>query len=165
MSGKGFFALIAPLMLMFALSACEQGVQPGVQSAPESGFRGEAGRVIDVRAVDLRRTRSGATQGTLVGAGVGGVGGAIAGAAIGRNAGSAVLGGALGAVGGAIVGTAVDQNSPSRGIAVTIDKDDGYRITIAQRDDGIQIGDRVIIVYDNYGVARAVRDSGRDYGY
>ena len=40
---------------------------------------------------------------------------------------------------------------------------DGTTVTIAQRDDGdVQMGDRVVIVYDNNGVARAVRDtSGR----
>ena len=54
------------------------------------------------------------------------------------------------------------SNSPTRGIAVTVNKDDGQQVTIAQRDDGdVQMGDRVIIVYDNEGVARAVRDTGR----
>jgi outer membrane lipoprotein SlyB len=164
MFGKWLFALVAPLMLAATLSACnDQGVQPGVvQTSAAGGYQGEAGRVVAIRDVDLRETKSGVTNGTLIGGGVGGVGGAIAGAAIGGNAGSAVLGGVLGAVGGAIAGTAIDRNSTSRGIAVTINKDDGTQVTIAQRDDGdVQMGDRVIIVYDNNGVARAVRDTGR----
>ena len=48
-----------------------------------------------------------------------------------------------------------------RGIEVTVQKDDGQRVTIAQRDDGdVQMGDRVAIVYDRNGVAKAVRDAG-----
>ncbi len=81
-------------------------------------------------------------------------------------AGSAILGGVLGAVGGAVVGTAVDRNSTKRGIEVTIRKDDGQTVTIAQTDDGdVQMGDRVAIVYDRNGVARAVRDTGRRRDY
>jgi outer membrane lipoprotein SlyB len=161
---KWFFALLAPLALAAVLGACnDQAVQPGVvQTSAAGGYRGESGQVVSIQTVDLRETRTGITNGTLIGGGVGGVGGAIAGAAIGGTAGSAVLGGVIGAVGGAIAGTAIDRNSTTRGIAVTINKDDGTQVTIAQRDDGdVQMGDRVIIVYDNNGVARAVRDSGR----
>ena len=162
MFGKWLFALVAPLALAATLSACNDGVQPGIQAAPAGGFRGEAGRVVAIRDVDLQNTRRGVSNGTLIGGGVGGVGGAVAGAAIGGTAGSAVLGGVLGAVGGAIAGTAIDRNTTTRGIEVTVQKDDGQVVTIAQRDDGdVQMGDRVIIVYDGNGIARAVRDSGR----
>jgi outer membrane lipoprotein SlyB len=46
---------------------------------------------------------------------------------------------------------------------VTVQKDNGQQVTIAQTDDGdVQMGDRVAIVYDRNGVAKAVRDtSGR----
>ena len=48
-----------------------------------------------------------------------------------------------------------------RGIEVTVQRDDGQRVTVAQPDDGeIQMGDRVAIVYDRNGVARVVRDNG-----
>ena len=164
MFGKWLFALLAPLALAATLSACnDQGVQPGVvQTSAAGGYRGEAGRVVGIRDVDLSQRRAGVSDGTLIGGGVGAAGGAIAGAAIGGTAGSAVLGGVLGAVGGAIAGTAIDRNSTTRGIEVTVQKDDGQVVTIAQRDDGdVQMGDRVIIVYDGNGVARAVRDSGR----
>jgi len=164
MFGKWLFALLAPLALAATLTACnEQGVQPGiVQTSAAGGYRGEAGRIIGIRDVDLSQRRAGVSDGTLIGGGVGAAGGAIAGAAIGGTAGSAVLGGVLGAVGGAIAGTAIDRNSTTRGIEVTVQKDDGQVVTIAQRDDGdVQMGDRVIIVYDGNGVARAVRDSGR----
>ena len=164
MFGKWLFALLAPLALAVTLTACnEQGVQPGiVQTSAAGGYRGEAGRVVGIRDVDLSQRRAGVSDGTLIGGGVGAAGGAIAGAAIGGTAGSAVLGGVLGAVGGAIAGTAIDRSSTTRGIEVTVQKDDGQVVTIAQRDDGdVQMGDRVIIVYDGNGVARAVRDSGR----
>jgi len=164
MFAKWLVGLLLPLALAATLGACnEQGVQPGiVNTSAAGGYRGEAGRVVSIREVNINERGSGMNDGTLIGAGVGGVGGAIAGAAIGGNAGSALLGGVLGAVGGGIAGTAIDQNSTRRGIEIAIQKDDGSSVTIAQRDDGdVQMGDRVIIVYDRDGVARAVRDTGR----
>src|SRR3954462_12092598 len=164
MFGKWLWALLAPLALAATLTACnDQGVQPGiVQTSAAGGYRGEAGRVVSIRDINLSERKQGISDGTLIGGGIGGVGGAVAGAAIGGTAGSAVLGGVLGAVGGAIAGTAIDRNSSTRGIEGTIQKDDGQMVTIAQRDDGdVQMGDRVMIVYDGNGIARAVRDSGR----
>jgi outer membrane lipoprotein SlyB len=164
MFGKWLFALLAPLALAATLSACnEQGVQPGVVQTSAGGYRGEAGRVVSIREVAVRSNQQGVSDGTLVGGGVGAAGGAIAGAAIGHTAGSAILGGVLGAVGGAIAGTAIDRGTSTRqGIEVTVQKDDGSSVVIAQRDDGdVQMGDRVIIVYDSNGVARVVRDTGR----
>jgi outer membrane lipoprotein SlyB len=163
MFGRWLLGLLAPLVLAATLGACnDNGVQPGVvQTSAAGGYRGEAGRVVAIREVPLRGGGSGVNDGTLIGGGVGAAGGAVAGAAIGGTAGSAVLGGVLGAVGGAIAGTAIDQNSTRRGIEVVVQKDDGSQVTIAQRDDGdVQMGDRVVIVYNNNGVARAVRDTG-----
>jgi outer membrane lipoprotein SlyB len=167
MFGKWILALLAPLALAATRSACNEGVQPGVvQTSATEGYRGEAGRVVSIREVAVRNSQSGASEGTLIGGGVGAAGGAIAGAAIGGNAGSAILGGVLGAVGGAIAGTAIDRNATRQGIEVTVQKDDGTSVVIAQRDDGdVQMGDRVIIVYDRNGVARAVRDTGRRRDY
>lgn len=164
MFGKWLFALLAPLALAATLSACnDQGVQPGVvQTSAADGYRGESGRVVSIREVAVRTSQSGVSDGTLIGGGVGAAGGAVAGAAIGGTAGSAVLGGVLGGIGGAIAGTAIDRNSSRPGIEVTVQKDDGTTVTIAQRDDGdVQMGDRVIIVYDRNGIARVVRDTGR----
>ena len=164
MFGKWLFALLAPLALAATLSACNEGVQPGVvQTSAVQGFRGETGRVVSIREVGVRGNQTGANDGTLIGGGVGAAGGAIAGAAIGGTAGSAILGGVLGAVGGAIAGTAIDrQTSTRQGIEVTVQKDDGTSVVIAQRDNGdIQMGDRIMIVYDNNGVASVVRDTGR----
>jgi outer membrane lipoprotein SlyB len=161
MFGRWIFAVLAPLVLATVLGACNDGVQPGVVQTTQGGYRGETGRVIAIRDVSLSRGGSGMNDGTLVGGGVGAAGGAIAGAAIGGNAGSAVLGGVLGAIGGAVAGTAIDQNSSRRGIEVTVRKDDGTTVTIAQPDDGdVQMGDRVAIVYNSNGVAKAVRDTG-----
>jgi outer membrane lipoprotein SlyB len=43
-----------------------------------------------------------------------------------------------------------------------VQKDDGQKVDIAQSDDGdVQMGDRVNIVTDRNGVARAVRDTSR----
>jgi outer membrane lipoprotein SlyB len=72
------------------------------------------------------------------------------------------VGGVLGAVAGGITGTAIDQQRGRRGIEVTVQRDDGQQVTIAQTDNGdIQMGDRVMIVYDRSGVPRAVRDQSR----
>jgi len=144
MFSRWMFAVLAPLALAVTLGACDNnGVQPGVVQS-QGGYRGESGRVIAIRDVSLRNGSSGMNDGKLVGGGVG-----------------AVLGGVLGAIGGAVAGTAIDQNSTRRGIEVTIRKDDGSTVNIAQRDDGdVQMGDRVIIVYNDRGVAKAVRDTG-----
>ena len=163
MLAKTIRALVLPLVLAIGLSACDDnGVQPGVVTTAASGYQGETGRVMAIREVPLRNSQSGVSNGTLIGGGVGAAGGAVAGAAIGGNAGSAILGGLLGAVGGAVAGTAIDRNSTKRGIEVSIQKDDGQTVTIAQTDDGdVQMGDRVVIVRDRNGVARAVRDTSR----
>lgn len=163
MVAKWMLGALAPLVLVMSLGACQnQGVQPGVVQSPAS-YRGESGRVIAIREVPLSGGSGGVSNGTLIGGGVGAAGGAITGAAIGHNAGSAALGGLLGAVGGAIAGTAIDRNgSTRRGIEVTVQKDDGSKVTIAQPDDGdVQMGDRVVVVYDRNGVAKAVRDTNR----
>lgn len=163
MLAKTIRVLVLPLVLAFGLCACDDnGVQPGVVTTASSGYQGESGRVMAIREVPLRNSQSGVSNGTLIGGGVGAAGGAVAGAAIGGNAGSAILGGLLGAVGGAVAGTAIDRNSTKRGIEVSIQKDDGQTVTIAQADDGdVQMGDRVVIVRDRNGVARAVRDTSR----
>jgi outer membrane lipoprotein SlyB len=152
------------LALAATLGACDQGVQPGVvNTSAAGGYRGESGRVVSIREVPLKGS-SGLNDGTLVGGGVGAAGGAIVGGAVSHSVGGALIGAALGAVGGGIAGTAIDQNgSTRRGIEVTIQKDDGSNVTIAQKDDNdVQMGDRVVVVYDNKGVGKAVRDtSGR----
>jgi outer membrane lipoprotein SlyB len=168
MLAKSLSGLVLSVVLAIGLSACldDNGVQPGVVSTSTSGYRGEAGRVMSIREVPLQSNQSGVSDGTLIGGGVGAAGGAVAGAAIGGTAGSAILGGVLGAVGGAVAGTAIDRGRTKRGIEVTIQKDDGQTVAIAQPDDGdVQMGDRVVIVYDKNGVARAVRDTGRRRDY
>jgi outer membrane lipoprotein SlyB len=165
MFGKLLLGLLMPLALMGGLAACENSnaVQPGVvnTSAYGSGYRGETGRVVSIREVPVRGRSSGVSDGTLIGGGLGAAGGAAIGAATTNTVGGAVVGGVLGAVGGAIAGTAIDQNSTRRGIEVTVQKDNGQTVTIAQYDDGdVQMGDRVAIVYDRNGVAKAVRDTG-----
>ena len=165
MFGKWLPRLLLPLALVTGLAACESGnaVQQGVVTTPAAGaYRGETGRVIAIREVPVRRGNTGVSDGTLIGGGLGAAGGAAIGAATTNSVGGAVVGGLLGAVAGGIAGTAVDQNATRRGIEVTIQKDDGQRVTIAQLDDGdVQMGDRVAIVYDRNGVAKAVRDPNR----
>lgn len=163
MSAKWLFSLLLPLALAMSLGACnDEAVQPGVVNTSASGgYRGESGRVVEIREVAVRKGGSGVSDGTLIGGGVGAAGGAAIGAATTNSVGGAVVGGLLGAVGGAIAGTAVDRNSTRRGIAITVQRDDGQNVTIAQPDNGdIQMGDRVNIVYDRNGVAHVVRDTG-----
>ena len=166
MLGKWLLTLLMPVALAAGLGACNGSsgaVQPGVvNTSASSGYRGDSGRVVSIREVPVRGSSgSGVSSGTLVGGGLGAAGGAAIGAATTNSVGGAVVGGLLGAVAGGIAGTAVDQNSSRRGIEVTVQRDDGQQVTVAQYDDGdVQMGDRVVIVYDRNGVAKVVRDTG-----
>jgi outer membrane lipoprotein SlyB len=171
--------------LVASLGACTQtgsGTQPGyVNTSASNGYNngsynngsyggsynggaqtGDQGRVMSIREVPLRGGQ-GMNDGTLVGGGLGAAGGAAIGAATTNSVGGAVVGGLLGAVGGAIAGNIVGRGSSTqRGIEVTVQKDDGQTVTIAQADNGdVQMGDRVRIVQDRNGVAVAVRDQSR----
>lgn len=165
MFGKWLLSLLVPAALAASLGACtgtSGGVQPGVvNTAAQGSYRGETGRVMAIREVAVRGSSgSGMNDGTLIGGGLGAAGGAAIGAATTNSVGGAVVGGLLGAIGGAIAGTAVDRGSSRRGIEVTVQKDNGQQVKIAQYDDGdVQMGDRVQIVYDGNGVAKAVRDT------
>ncbi len=167
MFGKWLLGVLLPLALAAGLGACNGSsgaVQPGVvNTSAAGGYRGETGRVVSIREVPVRNRNSGVSDGTLIGGGVGAAGGAVIGGATTHSVGGAVVGGLLGAVAGGIAGTAIDQNSSRRGIEVTVQKDNGQQVTVAQYDDGdVQMGDRVAIVYDSNGVAKVVRDtSGR----
>jgi outer membrane lipoprotein SlyB len=179
--------LMAPVALAASLGtslgACTQtgGTQPGyVNTSASNGYgggynngsyngggynsaqTGDQGRVMSIREVPLAGGR-GMNDGTLVGGGVGAAGGAAIGAATTNSVGGAIVGGLLGAVGGAIAGNIVGRGTSSqRGIEVTVQKDDGQTVTIAQADNGdVQMGDRVRIVQDRNGVAQAVRDTSR----
>jgi outer membrane lipoprotein SlyB len=98
-------------------------------------------------------------MGGIIGGGVG----ATIGAITSQTVGGGLVGLLLGTVGGAIAGTIADgQRSGGRGIEVTVQRDDGQSVTVAQRDDGdVQLGDRVQVVQDGRGVARVVRDTTR----
>ena len=102
--------------------------------------------------------------GGLLGAGAG----ATIGAVTSHTLGGGIVGAMIGLVGGAIVGTIASGNYGSnsgyggRGIEVTVQRDDGQQVTVAQRDDGdIQLGDRVQVVQNRQGVAQVVRDNTR----
>ena len=166
MFGKWLLSLLLPATLAVGLGACNESsgtMQPGAVYTSASGsYSGEFGpRRSRFCEVPLRGSNSGASTGTFVGGGLGAAGGAAIGAATTNSVVGAVVGGLLGAVGGAIAGTAIDSGgSTKRGIEVTVQKADGQTVAIAQYDDGdVQMGDRVTIVTDRNGVARAVRDT------
>ncbi len=164
--------LLLPLLVLSAagLSACDSGGVPQgyvtttnrqTASAPPVGTpTGETGRVVAINEAMVQGVGGGSGNGPLVGGVLGAVGGAIIGGIVQQGGG--LVGALLGAVGGAIAGVIVDRHGggPGRGIEVVVQKDDGQKVTIAQRDDGdIQLGDRVQIVQDASGVAKAVRDN------
>lgn len=135
---------------------------------------GETGRVVSINDVSLRGGGGGggggSGSGSMVGGLLGGLGGIAIGASGGRGLGGGLIGGVLGAVGGAIAGTIIENHTNvgggGRGIEVMVQKDNGQTVTVAQRDDGdVQLGDRVQIVQGRGGVARVVRDSGRQPDY
>ncbi len=166
MFGKWLLSLVVPLALVGALSACNGSsgaVQPGVVNTSAAGsYRGETGRVIAIREVPVKSGNTGVSDGTLIGGGAGRrgrcrdrrrhhqLGGRRGGRRpFGRRGGRHRRHGDR------------PELRPAAGIEVTVQKDNGQRVTIAQRDDGdVQMGDRVAIVYDRNGVAKAVRDTG-----
>ncbi len=202
--------LLAPLVLAAGVSACANGVQPGIvsqsppqqqtasanppygqgqapqgyqqNSGPSGGYNGggyggqgpnggyqpvsavpgDGGRVVSINEVSLGGRGIDSTA-------IGGILGALGGIAIGVGTGGGwsggLLGGLLGGMGGAAAGSVFDQHGGhGRGIEVTVQRDDGSTVTIAQRDNGdIQLGDRVQIVQGRNGVAQAVRDTTRTY--
>jgi outer membrane lipoprotein SlyB len=176
--------LLLPLMLAAGLGACaSNAVQPGIvyTSAGPPGVSqgstagpaanaaavGASGRVTSVREISMQGGspapygRGGVMTGGMIGA----AGGSMAGALISQSVGGSIVGLVLGAVAGGIAGSIYDRQGggAGRGIEVTVQRDDGQSVTIAQRDDGdVQLGDRVQIVQDQRGVARAVRDTSRN---
>ena len=165
---------VVPVVLASVLAGCaSNAVQPGIvhsssgtsASAPTYGAAtaGEAGRVVSINEVALRGAGGGSGNGALIGGALGAAGGGVLGGVTGKTAGATLIGALLGAVGGAIAGSIADgHRGGGRGIEVTVQKDDGKQVTVAQRDDGdVQLGDRVHIVQDNRGVARVVRDTAR----
>ena len=164
---------LLPLLLAVGLAACDSGaVNPGyvnTASAGPSSVPVGAGRVVAINDVSLRGSGGGGSgRGPLIGGLLGGASGAAIGAATSNSIGGGLVGGLLGAIGGAIAGSIFDSHggavSGGRGIEVTVERDDGQKVTIAQHDDGdIQLGDRVQIVQDQHGVARAVRDTSHTY--
>lgn len=177
--------LLLPLVLAAGLGACaSNAVQPGIvsSSAPVYGSPssvpppgaptqvaystpvGGPGRVVSIREVGLAGSGgSGGGNGALMGGIIGGGIGATIGAITSQTVGGGLVGLLLGTVGGAIAGTIADgQRGGGRGIEVTVQRDDGQSVTVAQRDDGdVQLGDRVQVVQDGRGVARVVRDTTR----
>lgn len=191
MRGNWIRVLVLPLLLAAGLGACaSNGVQPGIVStsggpvatAPAasggavqqasypqgsaSGVIGDAGRVVSIREVAMAggsRSGGGSGNGAFLGGLLGAGTGATIGAITSNSLGGGIVGALIGAVGGAIAGTIADgQRGPGRGIEVTVQRDDGQQVTVAQQDDGdIQLGDRVQIVQNRQGVAQVVRAQQR----
>jgi outer membrane lipoprotein SlyB len=168
--------VLLPVALAIGLSACaSNGVQPGIVtgSSTGGGFQNASapvsmgtGRVVSINEIQLAGAGggSGSGNGSLSGGLLGGAGGAALGGIVGRGSlGGFLIGGLLGAVGGAIAGTIYDgHRGGGRGIEVTVQRQDGATMKVAQRDDGdIQLGDRVEVVQDSRGVAKVVRDNSR----
>ncbi len=176
MRGNSLRAVLLPILLAAGVGACaNNGVQPGYVTTPHGSSQasastygtptGESGRVVAINDTSIRGGGS-SGNGPLVGGLLGGLGGMAIGASGGRGIGGGLIGGVLGGIAGAIGGTIFDRPSPGRGVEVTVQKDNGQTVTIAQRDDGdVQLGDRVQIVQDRNGVAKAVRDNSRQQDY
>jgi outer membrane lipoprotein SlyB len=146
------------------------GPAQGSNAYPAPAVAGEAGRVVSIREVGLAGAGGGGGggNGPLLGGLLGAGAGATIGAVTSQTLGGGIVGAMIGLVGGAIVGTIASGNYGSnsgyggRGIEVTVQRDDGQQVTVAQRDDGdIQLGDRVQIVQNRQGTAQVVRDNTR----
>lgn len=173
MIGKWVRLTLLPLALAVGLAACDSGgVQPGIVNTSAAGpamsngttvMPGGQGRVVSIREVGLKG-QGGSGNGALMGGLIGAAGGGALGGITSNSLGGGLVGALLGAVGGAIAGSIVDgQRGSGRGIEVVVQRDDGQKVTVAQRDDGdVQLGDRVQIVQDRQGVAKVVRDGSRN---
>ena len=174
MRGKSVPAVLLPVILAAGLGACaNNGVQPGYVNNTSYGTStasastygtptGESGRVVAINDTSVRGGGGGSGNGPMVGGLLGGLGGIAIGASGGRGLAGGLIGGLIGGVAGAIGGTIFDRHAPGRGIEVVVQQDSGQTVTVAQRDDGdVQLGDRVQIVRDHSGVAKAVRDNSR----
>lgn len=143
---------------------------PAQGSAYGASPVGQAGRVVSINEVSLQGSGGGGSggNGPLLGGLIGAAGGATVGAITSQSLGGGIVGALIGLVGGAIAGTIASGNYGSgtyggRGIEVTVQRDDGQQVTVAQRDDGdIQLGDRVQVVQNSRGVAQVVRDTSRN---
>jgi outer membrane lipoprotein SlyB len=145
------------------------GPAQGSTAYPAPAVAGEAGRVVSIREVGLAGAGGGGGMGgngPLLGGLLGAGAGATIGAVTSHTLGGGIVGAVIGLVGGAIAGTIASGNYGSgggyggRGIEVTVQRDDGQQVTVAQRDDGdIQLGDRVQVVQNRQGVAQVVRDT------
>lgn len=135
------------------------------QGGNYAGAPGDSGRVVSIREVGLAGPGGGGGgNGPLIGGAIGAAGGATIGAITAQSLGGGIVGAVIGLVGGAIAGSIADGNRGygGRGIEVTVQRDDGQQVTVAQRDDGdIQLGDRVQVVQNGQGVAQVVRDTNR----
>ena len=178
MLGKWLPGLLASLALATTLGACDSGgVQPGIVTTSSTASNntygnavpGDPGRVVAINEVNLAGSGGGGSgRGPLIGGILGAGSGAAIGAATSQSVVGGLVGGLLGAVGGAIAGTIMESHGGAmgggRGIEVTVQKDNGQTVRVAQRDDGdIQLGDRVQIVQGRNGVAKVVRDNTRTY--
>jgi len=177
MVAKGVRHFLLPLMLAAGVGACESNaVRPGIintsaatsTSAPSTATSygapvGGSGRVVSIREVGLQGAGGGG-NGTMMGGVIGAAGGATIGAVTSHSVAGGLVGALLGAVAGGIAGTIFDgQRGGGRGIEVTVQRDDGEKVIVAQRDDGdIQLGDRVQIIQDRQGVAKVVHDNSRN---
>lgn len=175
MIGKWVRLTLLPLVLAAGLAACEAGgVQPGIVNTSAAGpaasngstvMTGGQGRVVSIREVGVKGAGGGGSgNGALMGGMIGAAGGGLLGGITSNSVGGGLVGALLGAVGGAIAGSIADgQRGSGRGIEVVVQRDDGQKVTVAQRDDGdVQLGDRVQIVQDRQGVAKVVRDGSRN---
>jgi outer membrane lipoprotein SlyB len=173
MRGKSARLVLLPVLLVAGLGACaNNGVAPGYVNTASASSNygggtptGEAGRVVAINDTSIGGG-GGSGNGPMVGGLLGGLGGIAIGASGGRGLGGGLIGGVLGAVAGGIGGAIFDRQMPGRGIEVVVQKDNGQTVTVAQRDDGdVQLGDRVQIVQDRSGTAKAVRDNARQPDY
>jgi outer membrane lipoprotein SlyB len=142
----------------------QQGNNPQQGNYPQAQAAGGSGRVVSINEVAVAGAGGGGGggNGTMMGGLLGAGAGATIGALTSHTLGGGLVGAVLGAVGGAIIGTIADgqHGGTGRGIEVTVQRDDGQQVTVAQRDDGdIQLGDRVQIVQNRQGVAQVVRDT------
>ena len=146
--------LITVLILIMAgsmLTACASSRSGQVYTRDQARHEMQVnyGTVLDVRAVQIEGTKSGA--GAVAGGVTGGVLGSMVGGGKGR-----LLGAVIGALGGAAGGALAEEEITRRqGVEVTVELDTGQIITVVQEADmQFSPGERVRVLRANDGSSR-----------
>ena len=156
-SAPSLRALLAPLLLAGGLAACAPQQTGATYSAASLGRPAAVtyGTIVGSRPVTVQGGSGGPGVGTAAGA----VAGGVAGSFIGGDWRSNLIAGLGGAIIGGLAGNAIERGAVNgQAIEFVIRQDGGGDLAVVQtNEDGLQVGDRVMISHgpDRARISRA----------